>query len=172
LPENPMRRILVDKVVVNIGVGESGERLQKAGELVKRLTGQKPVFTRAKKTIRDFGIRKKLPIGVKVTLRGKRALDFLRRALDARDFRLPESSFDQQGGFSFGIPDYTLFRDVRYDPDIGIFGMDVCVTLARPGMRVARRRRARGKVPRHHRVSREEAMEFVRKTFGVELEVE
>ena len=171
--KNPMREVLLDKVVINISVGEGGEKLRKAEKVIEILTKRKPVHLKAKKTIRDFGIRKGLPIALKVTLRGKEAEDFLRRALWVKGFKVPNYSFDSQGNLNFGISDYTEFEGVKYDPDIGIFGMDVNVVFKRRGYRVERRRIKRAKLPEKHRVSREEAMNFMRERFNLEiLEVE
>ncbi len=172
--DNPMRDIVIDKVVINIGVGEGGEKLRRAAKVVELLTGRTPTYTKAKKTIRDFNIRKNLPIGVKLTLRGKEAEEFLRKALWVRDFKVPNYSFDSTGNLNFGIPDYTEFEGMKYDPDIGIFGMDISVVFRRRGgYRVARRRMKRGKIPARHRGTREETMEFMKKEFGVKvLEVE
>lgn len=164
---NPMRAVRLSKVVINIGVGESGKRLANAEAIVKALTGQKPVRTMARKTV--FKARRGEPIGVVVTLRKKRAQEFLRRALEVVGNRLPARVFDAQGNFSFGIEDHTDFG-LRYDPDVGIFGMDVAVALERPGYRVSRRRLRRRPVPKSHRVTRDEAMAFMRTTFGVEIE--
>jgi len=171
--KNPMREVLLDKVVINISVGEGGEKLRKAEKVIEILTKRKPVHMKAKKTIRDFGIRKGLPIALKVTLRGKEAEDFLRRALWVKGFKVPNYSFDSQGNLNFGISDYTEFEGVKYDPDIGIFGMDVNVVFKRRGYRVERRRIKMAKLPAKHRVSREEAMNFMRERFNLEiLEVE
>ncbi len=165
--ENRMRSIKIAKVTVNIGVGESGERVQRAYQLLQELTGVKPVYTRARKTIREFGVRKGTNIGVKVTLRRGKALEFLRRALEAVGYRLKASSFDDYGNVSFGIAEHVSVPGTRYDPEVGIFGMDICITLERPGYRVMRRRVKRVGVPRRHRVKREEAIEFLKRELGV-----
>ena len=167
--QNPMRRIVMDKVTVNIGLGESGERLQKAYNLLQELTGVKPVYTVAKKTIREFGVRKGAPIGVKVTLRGKKAEEFLNRVLEAVGRRIKASSFDEYGNVAFGISEHVLIPGVHYDPEVGIFGMDIAITFRRPGYRVAIRKRKRGHIPKRHRVTKEEAMEFLRKNFNVTI---
>lgn len=167
--ENPMRAIRISKVVINIGVGEPGERLDKAEELLKRLTGHKPVRTRAKKKIPKWGVRPGLPIGVKVTLRGADAEEFLKRAFAAVDNKISASSFDERGNFSFGIREYIDIPGMKYDPKIGIFGMDVCVSLERPGFRVARRKVRRAKVGKRHLITKDEAIEFVKNKFGVEV---
>jgi len=166
---NPMRKLRIHSVTVNMGVGEGGERLAKAEALLEELTGQKPIRRLAKKTIQPFGIRKGLPIACKVTLRGEKAIDFLKRALEAKDRRLPEKCFDQLGNFSFGIREHIDLPGVKYDPNVGIFGMDVCVTVERPGYRVKRRKLKKTKIGRKHLVTREEAIEFVKKEFQVEV---
>ena len=166
---NPMRGILLDKAVVNIGVGDAGERLVKAEKVLQMVTKRKPIRTLAKTTNRDFGIRRGMEIGVKVTLRGKEAEDFVKTALWIRENRVAEYSFDPEGNFSFGIQDYTDFPGMKYDPEIGIFGLDISVALARPGKRVAKRRVLRGAVPAHHRITRHEGIEFVKSKFSAEV---
>ena len=166
---NPMRTISVEKVVVNIGVGEAGEKLLKAVKVLELVTGQKPVQTLSKSTIRDWGIRRSMPIGARVTLRGPRAEEFLRKALSIRSNRLAAYSFDPRGNFSFGVPDYTDFAGMKYDPEIGVFGMDVAVALQRPGYRISRRKIARRRIPKAHRISKDEGIEFVRSSFQVEV---
>jgi len=166
---NPMRAISVGKVVVNIGVGEAGEKLLKAVKVLELVTGHKPVQTLSRSTIRDWGIRVNMPIGTRVTLRGEDAVSFLKKALAIRSNRLAGYSFDPNGNFSFGIPDYTDFEGMRYDPEIGVFGMDVAVALKRPGWRVAERKVARRKIPKSHRITREEGIEFVRTAFNAEV---
>ena len=159
----------VAKVTINIGVGEAGERLEKAEKVLEMLTGRKPVKTIAKRTNKEFGIRKGMPIGCKVTLRKKEAEEFLKKAFGILNNKIPSYSFDDEGNFSFGIPDYTLFPDQKYDPEIGIFGMDICVTLERIGYRIKHRKIRRRKISAKHGVKREEAMEFVKKRFNVEV---
>ncbi|MEM2563974.1 MAG: 50S ribosomal protein L5, partial [Candidatus Bathyarchaeia archaeon] len=167
--ENPMLKPRIEKVVVNCCVGKSGEPLEKAMKLLEELTGQKPCFRRAKKTIRDFGIRRKEPIACLVTLRGEKAVEFLKRVLEAVDNRIPVSSFDNFGNFAFGISEHIDIPGTKYSPELGIIGMDICVSLCRPGYRVKYRRRARSKVGAKHRVTAEEAMAFMKEEFGVEL---
>jgi len=159
----------IAKVTVNIGVGEAGERLRKAETVITNITNQKTIQTLSKTTNKDLGIREGMPLGCKVTLRGKRAHDFLKEAFIARDNKIAEYSFDDQGNLSFGIPDHTLFKSQKYDPNIGIFGMDVCITMQRAGYRVKNRRIARRHIPHKHRVTREETIEFFKDTFKVEV---
>jgi len=167
---NPMLRPRIAKVTVNISVGESGERLQKAARVLEMLTGQKPSLRRAKRTIRDFGIRKGEPIAVMVTLRREKAFEFLRKAFQAVGNKIRASQFDEHGNVAFGIKEHITIPGVRYDPEIGVFGMDVVVTVERPGYRVARRRRKRSHIPRRHRVTKEESMVLLGETFGVVIE--
>lgn len=167
--QNPMTQPHIQKVTVNIGVGEAGERLKKAESVLQNITNQKPVQTLSTITNREFGIRKRMPIGCKVTLRGADAHEFLKKAWDTRENRIADYAFDDQGNLSFGIPDHTLFKDQKYDPDIGIFGMDICITMGKPGYRIKKRRIRRRKVPHKHQVSREEAMNFISDTFDVKV---
>ncbi|RMF90556.1 MAG: 50S ribosomal protein L5 [Methanobacteriota archaeon] len=167
--ENPMRRLMISKVVVNMGVGESGERLAKAEALLEQLTGQRPVRTYSKSTIKPFGIRKGEPIGCKVTLFNEKKEDFLKKAFEAVDNRLKVSSFDERGNFSFGIREHIDIEGMKYDPNVGIFGMDVCASIERPGYRVQRRKVRSTRISKHHQVKREEAMEFVRSRYKVEI---
>lgn len=159
----------ISKVTVNIGVGEGGERLEKAEKVLTKLTGAKPVRTFGKVNNRELGVRPGMPIGCKVTLRGQGAEDFVRRALYTRLNKIYNWSFDNQGNLQFGVSDHTTFEGERYDPDIGVFGMDVAITLEKPGHRIKHRRLLARKVPRRHRVSREEAMAFLGGKFNLEV---
>ncbi|MEM4713265.1 MAG: 50S ribosomal protein L5 [Candidatus Bathyarchaeia archaeon] len=167
--ENPMLKPRIDKVVVNISVGKSGEPLEKASKVLKDLTGQAPCKRKAKKTIRDFGIRRGEPMACIVTLRKQKAIEFLKKVLHVIDYKIPKSCFDNCGNFAFGIKEHIEIPGVKYDPEIGIFGMDVCVTLSRPGWRVKNRRRSKAKVGSSHVLTPEEAMVFVKDTLGVEI---
>jgi large subunit ribosomal protein L5 len=164
-----MRDIRIEKVVVNVGVGEAGEKLVKAQKVLELVTKQKSVQTLSHRAVRDWGVRRNMPIGTRVTLRGKAADGFLKAALEIRNNRLPAYSFDSRGNFSFGIQDYTDFPGMKYDPEIGVFGMDVAVSLQRPGFRVARRAIRTRTIPRRHRVSREEGMAFLKDRYKVEV---
>jgi len=166
--DHPMKRVYIEKVVVNIGVGTGGERLEKAANLLRELTGAEPSLRRAKRSIKDFGIRKGEPIGVAVTLRRDKAVEFLMRALQAVGNRIKRSSFDERGNVCFGIKEHIMLPGVKYDPAVGIWGMDVCVRLAKPGLRVQLRRRS--KVGKGQLVTREEAVEFFQKVLGVQVD--
>ncbi len=164
-----MTKIKIAKVTVNIGVGESGERLEKAVKLLEKLTGQKPLITKSKHRIPTWGIRRKQPIGAKVTLRGQKAMDFLKMALEAKDNTLSPGNFDENGNFAFGVHEYIDLPGVKYDPEIGIFGFDVCVTMEKDGYRIARRKIEKRKVPRKHKLTKEESIKWVEENLGVKV---
>ncbi len=168
--QNPMRQIRIEKVVLNIGCGGDLQKIERAEKLLKYLTGREKVLITKSKRRSTFGIAKGKPIGVKVTLRKKEALEFLKKAFAAVDNKLKASWFDEEGNFSFGIKEYIDLPGVKYKPEIGMLGMDVCVTLERPGFRIKRRKVQKRKIPKEHRISKEEAIEWVKKTFGVEVE--
>jgi len=167
--EHPMLKPRIEKVVVNLNVGKSGEPLEKATRVLKELTGQVPVKRNAKNTIRDFGIRKGEPIACTVTLRKQKAIDFLRKVLPVVDNKISRSSFDKQGNFAFGLKEHIEIAGVKYDPDVGIFGMDICVSVNRPGQRVKIRRKQKTRVGSKHILTHEESVVFVGKTLGVEI---
>ena len=159
----------IEKVTINIGVGEAGERLKKAESVLKSITGRQPIETLSKTTNKDWGLRKRMPIGCKVTLRRGEADEFLKEALLTRENKIADYAFDEQGNISFGIPDHTLFKSQKYDPNIGIFGMDVSITMKKPGYRVKHRRIRRRHIPHKHLVKKEETMKFFTNNYNVEV---
>ncbi|MFX1518415.1 MAG: 50S ribosomal protein L5 [Promethearchaeota archaeon] len=167
--EHPMRKPRIAKVTVNMGVGRSGELLERARTVLESLTGQTPINLIAKQTIRDFGIRKNEPIACKVTLRGEKARIFLEKAITAVDNQLVLGSWDKLGNFSFGIKEHIDIPGTQYDPDLGIFGMDICVAFERPGYRIAQRRKKRRSIPSRHKITKEETQILMEEMFGVEL---
>ena len=166
---NPMEEVKIAKATINIGVGESGERLARAEKLLSSITDQQPVRTYSKVTNPEFGIRKGQPIACKVTLRGEKANKAIKMILDGIEGRLKASQFDAQGNVSFGIHEHIDIPGMRYDPDIGIFGMDLSITFEKPGYRINRRKIQRKKVPDKHKVTQEESMEFMKKNFQVNI---
>jgi len=159
----------IEKVTVNMSVGKSGEPLEKAAKVLEQLTQQRPCKRKAKKTIRDFGIRKGEPIACLLTLRGEKARDFLKKAFQAIDNKLSRDRFDRYGNFSFGIKEHIEIPGTKYVPELGIHGMDVSVTLGRPGYRVKRRHHATSKIGLSHLLTRDEATLFIKDEFGVEI---
>jgi large subunit ribosomal protein L5 len=164
----PMRKPLIAKVVVDMCTG-SGEQLNRASTILEELTNQTPVQSRAKQTVREFGIRRKEPIAVRVTLRDEKATGFLEKALKAKEDVLLIKNWDDSGNFAFGISEHIDIPDVKYDPELGIQGMNVTVCVERPGYRVKRRRKQRAKIPYRHRLTPEESMVFIKSKFGVEI---
>ena len=164
-----MKKIEIEKVTINIGCGGDLEKIEKAKKLLEILTNQKPCVTLSKKRS-TFGVARGKPIGVRVTLRKKKAEEFLKLALEAVENKLKSSQFDNEGNFSFGIKEYIEIPGIKYIPEIGILGMDVCVTLKRPGYRIKYRKVQKRKIPKKHKISREEAINWVKENFGVDVE--
>ncbi len=167
--EHPMLKPRIEKVVVNLNVGKSGEPLEKANKVLKEITGQTPVKRKAKKTIRDFGIREGESIAVVVTMRKQKAIDFLKKVFPVVDNKISQSSFDEHGNFAFGLKEHIEIQGVKYDPEIGIFGMDICVSVNRPGQRVKIRRKEKQSIGQKHMLTPEESIVFIKQTLGVEI---
>ncbi len=172
LTMNPSRNIKIDKVTLNIGVGKDQTKLDKGIKLLKRITNANPVKTVTSKRIPGWGLRPGLPIGCKVTLRKKNAIEILKRLLQAKDNNLKESQFDINGNIAFGIEECIDIPGLKYDPEIGIMGLEVCVTLERNGFRIKRRRIAKKGIPKSHVITKKEAIEFMQKEFNITLEGE
>lgn len=164
-----MRTIKIEKVTLNIGTGEPGDRLEKARKLLKTVSGMKAVPTVTKERIPTWKIRPGLVIGCKVTVRGEKAKELLKRLLQGMDNSLDESKFDNQGNISFGIKEYLDVPGLKYDAEVGVIGFDVAVTLQRSGFRIKRRMLKRKKMPKRHKISRGEAIEFIKKEFNIEV---
>ena len=165
-----MRRPQIEKVVVHMGVGEGGRELANAEDILEAVTGQQSVRTTAKRSAIDFGVRRGTPIGAKVTLRGEAAAEFLETALPLTELR--RRQFDQNGNFSFGVDEHTDFPSQEYDPNIGIYGLDVTVNLVRPGYRVKKRDQVSRAIPSAHRLTVDDAVDFVESTFDVDVDAE
>jgi large subunit ribosomal protein L5 len=168
--ESPMRKISIVKVVVNIGVGKSGEAVERARKVLDQITGQKPSERKAKESIRDFGTHRGEPIGLVVTVRGEATKDLITRLLTAREKKMNASSFDSRGSVSFGLKEHIEIPGIRYDPEIGIWGMNVSVFLQRPGGSVSSRLHKPAKIGKSHVVTKEEAMDYFRYEFGVTIQ--
>ena len=164
-----MQKILLEKVVVNMGVGADNDKMKKGEQIITLITGRKPVKTHGNKRIPDWGVRPGVPLGLKVTLRGEKAMAFLKEALKAKENRMKSRSFDKEGNFGFGIREHIDLPGIKYDPKLGILGFDVLVTLKKIGYRVKVRKIKKKRVGKKQRVTKEEAIEFV-KGLGVELE--
>ena len=166
---NPMQLPRIEKVTLNVGAGKDQTRLEKGMAVLKMITGIEPLKTVTSKRIPTWGLRPGLPIGCKLTLRKNHAVEVLKRLLQAKDHKLVASQFDNAGNISFGIHEYIDIPGVTYDPKIGVLGLQVCVTLEKPGYRIKRRKLEQKKIPKKHAISKEEAMTFMQKSFNVRI---
>ena len=166
---NPMQQVRLEKVTLNIGAGKDQKKLDLGKKLLKRITTIEAMQTVTNKRIPNWGLRPGLPVGAKITLRKMQAQEMLKRLLDAKDKKLKESQFDENGNIAFGIPEYIDIPGVGYDPEIGVTGLEVCVTLEKPGFRVKKRRLMKRKIPTKHKITREEAMEFMKSNYQLKI---
>lgn len=166
---NPMREIKIEKVTLNIGTGKDQARLEKGIKLIKNITNVSPIKTVTKKRIPNWGIRPGLPIGCKLTLRKQPALLIIPKLLAAKDNKLELSQFDKNGSIAFGIPEYIDIPETKYDPEIGMMGLQICITLERNGFRIKKRKVQKRKISKRHVITKAEAIGFMKKKFNVRV---
>lgn len=161
--------VRIEKVTINFGAGKDQNRLEKGCALIESITGIKPVRTITQKRIPSWGLRPGLPVGAKVTLRGEAAATMAKRLLHAKDFKLKPSSVDETGNVAFGVPEYIDIEGAKYDPAIGIMGLEACITLSKPGARVKHRAVRDTHLGKRQRVTKQEAMEFMKTNLKVQF---
>ena len=167
--QNLMRKISLGKVVLNMGIGKSGEPIEIGKKTLVQITGKKPNSRNAKKSQRDWGIRKGEPIGIAVTVRGNDAKELLKKLLMAKDNQINKNAFDNEGNVSFGIKEHIDIPGIKYDPKIGILGLEVSLSLTRPGFSIKFRSTHKAKVGKNHRITKNDAVKFLTEEFGVKI---
>ncbi len=165
--ENPMKKISLDKVVLNMGLGKSGDVIEVAKKALQQISGKMPSSREAKESQRDWGVRKGEPIGVAITVRGEEAKELLKRLFEAKGNQVKGKSFDNFGNYSFGINEHIDIPGVKYDPKIGILGLGISVTLTRPGYNIRLRSKHKARIGKNHVIKSEEAKDYLIKEFGV-----
>ena len=168
---NKMQEIRIEKLTLNVGAGKDQGKLEKGLKLIKHLTGRDGIKTITQKRIPGWSLRPGLPIGCKLTLRDKELIkSLLTKIVASKNNSLKSKQFDSEGNLSIGIHEYIDIPDINYDPDIGILGFEVCITLQRPGFRIKKRKLQKKKIPKKHRITKEQAIVFMEKEFQVKIE--
>jgi large subunit ribosomal protein L5 len=167
--ENPMRMIKIGKITLNIGCGGDVAKAEKASKLLKMITERETTPTFATRRIPEFGLRPGLLMGYKVTLRGEKAKEVIKRLLAAIDNKLKASQFNPSS-VSFGIKEYIEIPGTVYQRDIGIMGLECSIDFERAGLRVERRKRKRSKIPKRHKITKEEIIKFMEEEFKTQIE--
>ena len=165
--QNVMKEIKLEKVVLNMGVGKSGDAIETAKKALDQISNKKSCNRSAKKAHRDWGVRKGEPIGAAVTVRGDDAKVLLKRLFEAKGNNVNGRSLDKMGNLSFGILEHIDIPGIKYDPKIGILGLDVAARLIRPGYSIRVRSKHRASVGKSHKINPAEAKEYLMKEFGV-----
>ena len=167
--ESKMKKISLEKVVLNMGIGKSGDVIDIARKALEQISGKKPSTRNAKDTQREWGVRKGEPIGVAVTIRGLDAIALLKRLLEAKGNTVNGKAFDNFGNYSFGINEHIDIPGVKYDPQIGILGLGISVTLTRPGYSIRKRSKHKASVGKSHVITNQEAKDYLVKEYGVTI---
>ncbi|MEM5820272.1 MAG: 50S ribosomal protein L5 [Candidatus Aenigmatarchaeota archaeon] len=162
--ENIMRKkIFLEKVVINIGCGGDMEKIERAKKLLEKMFPNRKIAITYSKKRSTFGVPKGKPIGVMLTLRRNEAIEFAKKVFKAYENKIPSSVFDDYGNFSLGIKKY-IDLGIKYDHTIGLLGMDVCFSLRKPGYKLKD-----GTISKKQRVTKEEAIKFVKEFFNVDV---
>ena len=150
-------------------LGKSGDAVEVAKKALGQISGRKVNERSARKPHRDWGVRKGEPIGAAVTVRGEEGKELLKRLLEAKGNRVNGRSFDNMGNISFGILEHIDIPGIKYDPKIGILGLDVNVRLTRPGYNIGIRSKHKANIGKSHKITANESKEYLTKEFGVEV---
>jgi large subunit ribosomal protein L5 len=161
MKSNVMRNIRIEKVI--LGVGGTGEVLEKGAKIIERVALKKPVRTKSKKRIPSLGVRPGLEVGAIITIR-KKPEEILKRLLAAKENTLRKKQVSDNT-FSFGIKEYIEIPGMEYQRDLGIIGFDIIVTLKRAGKRVKIKKIKRGKIPKRQTITPEEIIKFMEENF-------
>lgn len=164
-----MQQPRIEKITLNIGAGKDQTKLEKGMVVLKSITGIDPLKTVTQKRIPSWGLRPGLPIGCKITLRKQEAIDVLKRLLEAKENTLKSGNFDRLGNISFGIAEHIDIPGITYDPKIGVLGLQVCVTLEKPGYRIKKRKLKPKTIPARHCVNKDEAIKFMQEQFNIKI---
>ena len=167
--QNSMKKISLNKIVLNMGIGKSGEPIETGKTALVQITGKKPNTRNAKKSQRDWGVRKGEPIGVAVTVRGNDATELLKKLLVAKEDQINKKAFDNEGNLSFGIKEHIDIPGIKYDPKVGILGLEVAISLTRPGFNIKLRSKHKTKIGKNHRITKNDAIKFLTEEFKVKI---
>ena len=166
---NPMTNVRIEKLTLNVGAGKDEPKLKKGILLLERVSEAKVIKTITTKRIPGWGVRPGLALGAKTTLRGPKVKALLVRLFESRENKLDENAFDDNGNVSFGITEYINIPGMKYDPDIGMLGFEASLTLGKPGFRIKKRRIKPKKIPSNHKVNKQDAIDFMKKEFGIQV---
>eukprot|EP00477_Mikrocytos_mackini_P000024 GAHX01000024.1.p1 GENE.GAHX01000024.1~~GAHX01000024.1.p1 ORF type:complete len:187 (-),score=29.25 GAHX01000024.1:32-553(-) len=166
--KNPMRELTIAKVVINACIGDKPDQLQKVAETLKEFTGQDCKFGKAKKTIRQWDVRRSRGISVYVTLRGEKAIEILKKGICAKEFTLKSTCVTPKGHLNFGLSEH-IDLGIKYDPSVGIFGLHMAVVMRRRGQRVADRKIKKSKIGNNHKITPEESREWFKEELQLEF---
>ena len=169
ITKSPMKKISLEKVVLNMGVGKSGDAIDIARRALEQISEKKPSTRSAKETQREWGVRKGEPIGVAVTIRGNDAIALLKRLLESKGNTVKGKAFDNFGNYSFGINEHIDIPGVKYDPQIGILGLGISITLTRPGYSIRKRSKHKASVGKAHIITNQEAKDYLTNEYGVTI---
>jgi len=167
--ENVMRTVKLDKMTLNCGAGTDQSKLERSIKLLEIIGEGKTVKTYSKKRIPAFNLRQGLAIGCKITLRKEKAERILKKLLEAIGNKLSQKQITP-GSFAFGIKEYIEIPGIGFRRDIGILGLDVCVSLKRAGKRIGEKKIKKGKIPKKQAITKSETAKFIKEKFNTIIE--